>query len=149
MRYVDAARRHGAEPILATPIARRRFDDQGRLLATHGEYPAAMRALAQGEGLRLVDMEAATMACLEALGPQDSRRLYCHVPAGHPNYPDGAADDRHLHRRGAMRFASLFLALLSGEATATQSTPAASAAPGDWLNGEDESVGYEGKGTRA
>ena len=150
MRYVDAARRHGAEPILATPIARRRFDDHGRLLATHGEYPAAMRALAQGEGLRLVDMEAATMACLEALGPQDSRRLYCHVPAGHPNYPDGAADDSHLHRRGAMRFASLFLALLSGEATAaTQSAPAASAAPGDWLSGEDESVGYEGKETRA
>ena len=50
-------------------------------------------------------------------GDQESRTLYCHVPAGHPNYPDGAQDNSHLHRRGAIRYAALFLSLLKGETT--------------------------------
>ena len=143
MLYVEAARRRGAEPILVTPVARRHFDGQGRLLSTHGDYPAAMRALAEKEGLRLVDMEAATMEVLEKLGPEASRELYCHVPAGHPNYPDGAQDNSHLHRRGALRFAALFLSLLRGEATARAVVPETKrATAAEWLNAEDDSVGY-------
>lgn len=141
-RFVEAARRHGAEPILATPVARRRFDGEGRLLATHGDYPASMRALAAREGLRLVDMEAATMQLVERLGPEDSARLYCHVPAGHPNYPSGVRDNSHLHRRGAIRFAELFLALLRGETAVQAQKSAPGEADGDWLSAEDDSVGY-------
>ena len=115
--YIDAARAHGAEPILATPIARRHFDSEGRLLATHGDYPEAMRNLAKVRGVRLVDMEKGTMQIVSQLGDQESRTLYCHVPAGHPNYPDGAQDNSHLHRRGAIRYAALFLSLLKGEIT--------------------------------
>ena len=115
--YIDAARAHGAEPILATPIARRHFDSEGRLLATHGDYPEAMRNLAKTRGVRLVDMEKGTMQIVSRLGEKESRTLYCHVPAGHPNYPDGAQDNSHLHRRGAIRYAALFLSLLKGETT--------------------------------
>ena len=146
LQYIEAARRHGAEPVLVTPIARRHFDEHGHPLFTHGEYPAAMRALAKREDLRLVDLEAATMALLEALGPEESKRLYCHVPAGHPNYPDGAKDDSHLHRRGAVRFAGLFLSLLRGDQVTRAAMPAQfRAASGDWLTAEDESVGYPTK----
>ena len=148
-RYIQAARRRGAEPILATPIARRHFTGDGQLRFTHGEYPAAMRALAAREGLRLADLEAATMALLQAMGPEDSKRLYCHVPAGHPNYPDGSEDNSHLHRRGAIRFAGLFLALLRGEAKAEGRDPGTQADGGDWLSAEDDSIGYGKEGGKA
>lgn len=115
-RYIDLAISKGAEPILVTPAARRHFDEKGMLLATHGEYPAAIRRLAEKRGLRCADLEAASMALLRRLGEKDSRAFYCHVPAGHPNYPRGSADNSHLSERGAAAFAGLFLDLLAGRA---------------------------------
>ena len=116
-RYIDLALEKGAEPILVTPIARRLFDGQGRLMATHGAYPAAIMNLSRRRGLRCVDLENATMQAVEALGEQDSRKLFCHVPKGHPNYPDGSADNSHLCERGAALFAGLFVDLLNGDLT--------------------------------
>ena len=113
--YIDAARRQGAEPILATPIPRQHFDENGKLLRTHGEYPAAMRDLAAYRGVRLIDIENACMALFEKLGPDGTNEVFCHVPAGHVNYPDGCSDHSHLQERGAIRVASVFLRLLKGE----------------------------------
>ena len=107
--YIDAAREHGAEPILITPVARRHFDADGKLKFTHGEYPAAMKTLAAQRGVRLIDMEEATMSLVKSLGDEPSKALYCHLPVGTPNYPDGNQDDTHLHQNGAIRFARLFL----------------------------------------
>ncbi len=109
--YIDAARRRGAEPVLVTPIARRRFED-GELIPTHGPYPDAMRHLADYRGVRLVDLEKATTDAVRAAGIEGSKLLYCHVPEGSANYPEGLRDDSHLQEEGAARFASLFLALL-------------------------------------
>jgi len=107
--YVDAARRQGAEPILVTPIARRMFNEAGRLLPTHGQYPDAMRNLASYRGVRLVDLEKATMGMVQSAGVENSKQIYCHVPAGSKNYPDGLNDNSHLQEEGASRIALLFL----------------------------------------
>lgn len=110
--YIDAAIRQGAEPILLTPVARRHFDENGCLKHTHGDYPNAMRNLAIYRGVRLLDMEKETEKLLEQLGDEASKALYCHVPAGHPNYPDGAQDNSHLSFDGAVTYAQLALKLL-------------------------------------
>jgi lysophospholipase L1-like esterase len=110
--YIDAARRQGAEPVLLTPIARRLFDENGVLKATHGEYPAAMRDLAAYRGVRLLDMEKATGDMLQQLGDEGSRALFNHQQPGHPNYPDGVQDNTHLCLAGAVRMAQLALALM-------------------------------------
>ena len=107
--YIDAARRQGAEPILVTPIARRHFSESGRLIPTHGPYPDAMRNLADYRGLRLIDLEKATMQMVQSAGMENSKRIYCHVPAGSRNYPDGLSDSSHLQEEGASRIAGLFL----------------------------------------
>ncbi|MBR6028193.1 MAG: hypothetical protein IKP40_03815 [Clostridia bacterium] len=112
--YIDAARAHGAEPILLTPIARRHFDEAGHLLLTHGGYPDAIRQTALQRGVRLVELEQATMALFTQEGPEGTKAIFCHVPAGHPNYPEGAADNSHLQYPGAARVAALFLELLRG-----------------------------------
>lgn len=107
--YIDAARRQGAEPILVTPIARRHFDGEGRLVPTHGAYPDAMRNLAVDRGVRLVDLEKATMQLFRLAGVEGTKKIFCHVPAGHTNYPDGLEDNSHLQEDGAVRIAGLFL----------------------------------------
>lgn len=111
-RYIDAALAHGAQPVLLTPIARRRFDEQGELVSTHGAYPDAMRALAARRGVPLLDMERATEALLRELGAQGSKALFNWQAPGHPNYPDGVQDDTHLCLTGAMRLAQLALSLM-------------------------------------
>lgn len=52
-RVRDPARR-----LFATPVERRNFDSVGTVVTTHGDYPAAMRALAQGSEVALLDIQA-------------------------------------------------------------------------------------------
>ena len=111
-RFIDAARRQGAEPILLTPIARRHFDENGVLKHTHGDYPAAMRDLADYRGVRLLDMEKSTEAMLSGMGDEASKALFNWQEKGHPNYPDGVQDNTHLCYTGAVRLAKLALDLL-------------------------------------
>ncbi len=113
--YIDAARRQGAEPILATSVARRRFNAEGNPVPTHGDYPASMRDLAEYRGVRLIDLEQATMEMLRREGPEGTKRIFCHVPKGHRNYPDGLEDNSHLQTAGAVRIACLFLDPLNGK----------------------------------
>lgn len=110
--YIDAARRQGAEPILLTPIARRHFDENGQLMHTHGDYPAAMRDLAEYRGVRLLDMEKATETMLAEMGDEASKALFNWVEPGHANYPDGVKDNTHLNHTGAVRHARIALRLL-------------------------------------
>lgn len=113
--YIDAARRQGAEPILVTPIPRRFFDDTGSLLMTHGAYPDAIRDTAVFRGVRLIELEKASFALFQDLGVEGTKEVFCHVPAGGKNYPDGLQDNSHLQERGAVRIAALFMALLRRE----------------------------------
>ncbi|KAF1708365.1 cupin domain-containing protein [Pseudoxanthomonas sacheonensis] len=100
MRYVALARERGATPILITPVARRKFD-HGQLLDTHGLYPQAMRDLAARERIGLIDLHAASMDWLRALGDEPSKAFYMHVPE------QGQTDDTHFQRRGAFAVACL------------------------------------------
>jgi len=106
--YIDAARRQGAEPVLLTPVARRLFDESGRLVPTHGDYPDAIRDLAQYRGVRLIDLEKATADLFARAGVEGTKRIFCHVPAGSENYPDGLADNSHLQTEGAVLVAQAF-----------------------------------------
>ena len=71
-----------------------------------------MRALAQREGLRLLDMEKATEELLSQMGDEASKALFNWQEKGHPNYPDGVQDTTHLNFTGAVRLAQLALQLL-------------------------------------
>ncbi|TDK27183.1 cupin domain-containing protein [Luteimonas aestuarii] len=107
MRYVALARERGATPVLVTPVARRKFDGT-QLLDTHGPYPRAMRDLAVREGILLVDLNAASMAWLRAMGDAASKPYFMHVPA------QRQADDTHFSAAGAQAVACLFAAAWRG-----------------------------------
>lgn len=102
-RYLDVARERGAEPVLLTPASRRRFDDDGNAVGSHGLYPDAMRALAAAEGVRLVDITAQTLARWQALGPEAS--LLSFLPERQDNThfsPAGAGPVARMVARGLL-----------------------------------------------
>jgi len=66
---IAEARLRGATPILVTSMQRRTFDEHGKIKNTHGNYPAAVRELAAEEKVALVDLDRASTAFYEALGP--------------------------------------------------------------------------------
>src|SRR6186713_556528 len=60
-RFVADVRAKQANPILATPCARRSFDESGRLADTHGDYSDAVRAVAAATKVPLLEMNLLTM----------------------------------------------------------------------------------------
>ncbi|RBP53004.1 pectinesterase family protein [Arenicella xantha] len=78
MRYVELAREHAATPVLITSVARRRFDN-GQVVATHGDYPQAVRDLAAEHHIALIDLNTQSRELLSHYGEADSKRLYLHL----------------------------------------------------------------------
>lgn len=114
-RYLDGARERGARPVLLTPVERRRFGPDGRARPTHGEYPAAMRALAAAEGVPLIDLQAASLAAWDRLGPEGTLEIFLHLaPGEHPGHPDGKQDNTHFRPRGAIEVARMAARGLKG-----------------------------------
>lgn len=110
--YIDMAHAHGAQPVLMTPIPLRQWEN-GELVDTHGEYPAAIRDLALRRNVPLLEVTEAAMAALRAMGPEAARPLYMHVaPGAYPGWPEGSTDDVHTCREGALFYACITAELL-------------------------------------
>jgi lysophospholipase L1-like esterase len=106
--YIDGARRHGARPVLVTPVERRRFDADGHALLSHGEYPEAMRRLGAAERVPVVDLTAASRDRWERLGLDGTKDVFLWLdPLKHSNYPDGVQDNTHFQAHGAIEVARL------------------------------------------
>ncbi|MDY7433596.1 rhamnogalacturonan acetylesterase [Bacillus halotolerans] len=106
--FADTAREKGAQPVFVTSVQRRRFDENGRIEHTLGEYPDAMKALAKELDVPVIDLLTKTKALYEAYGPEESKRLFVWLqPNEHPNYPDGIEDNTHFSEEGAMEVAKL------------------------------------------
>ncbi|MCL6669706.1 rhamnogalacturonan acetylesterase [Streptomyces panaciradicis] len=97
--YIEGARAHGARPVLATPVERRRFDADGNAVPTHGDYPAAMRALAAEERVALLDVEALSLALWQRLGVEATKTYF--------NWTDTEQDNTHFNPPGAIAVARL------------------------------------------
>ncbi|MBR8641020.1 rhamnogalacturonan acetylesterase [Streptomyces tuirus] len=97
--YVDGARARGARPVLATAVERRRFDANGKAVPTHGEYPAAMRALAAEERVALLDVQALSLALWQELGVEETKKYF--------NWTASEQDNTHFNPPGAIAVARL------------------------------------------
>ncbi|MBB5353643.1 pectinesterase [Haloferula luteola] len=106
-RFVHETRAKGAHPILATPVARRRWQN-GQLIPTHGDYPDAVRELARAEQVPLLDLEKRTSAMEAALGEEGSKALHLWFAPGEIDAaPRGIQDDTHYSAMGALSTAKL------------------------------------------
>jgi lysophospholipase L1-like esterase len=75
-RFIGEARKKGAIPVLVTPVNRRTFDAEGRIINSLGDYPEAVRRTARDEGVALIDLNAMSKPFYEALGDEGSKRAF-------------------------------------------------------------------------
>ncbi|HEX8212263.1 MAG TPA: rhamnogalacturonan acetylesterase [Longimicrobium sp.] len=107
-RFVAETRAKGANPVLLTPVRRRKFDSAGTLVDTHGEYPDLVRAVAAEQRVPLLDMHRLSAGALTRHGAEGSRRLFLQLRAGeNANYPQGLEDNTHFSPQGAEVMAAL------------------------------------------
>lgn len=107
---IDQTRAAGATPVLITPTCRRFFDDNGKIKATHGDYPEAMRKVAEREGVALIDLQNYTKQFYEALGVEGSKRAFVHYPANtYPGQDKALADNTHFNPYGAYEIAKMVI----------------------------------------
>ena len=71
--YVAAVRAKGAKPVLITAVARRRFDDQGKVFESLGDFPEAVRRVAKELSVPLIDLNASSKQVYQALGVEASK----------------------------------------------------------------------------
>jgi len=107
-RFVKETREKGATPVLFTSIVRRKFGENGKLVNTHGDYPAATRKVAQEMNVPLIDLQKLTEEWVNSLDDEPSKKMYLWTE---PNdkFHEGRKDDTHLSVDGAKNVAKLAL----------------------------------------
>ncbi|WP_327421515.1 rhamnogalacturonan acetylesterase [Streptomyces sp. NBC_01230] len=105
-KYVLGARARGAHPVLVTSHERRVFDDHGNMRRPLGLYPTAMRELAAGMSVPLIDLNEWSVNWWRQAGAEGTKQLFLYTePGEEPNFPEGIADNTHLRGHGAMECA--------------------------------------------
>jgi lysophospholipase L1-like esterase len=104
--FVKSAKEKGAIPILVTPTQRRFFNENGTLKETHGDFPAAMRDVAQKNNIALIDVTKMTTELYEAWGDEPSRKAFVQYPANtFPGQEKALDDNTHFNSFGANEIA--------------------------------------------
>lgn len=102
--FVDQVRKKGADIVFCTPTQRRAFNnDKKTLMNTHGDFPAAMKMVAEKENVPLIDLNSLTKTFFETLGYEDSKRALVHYPK--EMYGRELADNTHFNPYGAYEVA--------------------------------------------
>ena len=96
--FIRKAREKGMTPILLTPICMRIWEN-GELRPTHGDYPEAMRKVAEQTETPLIDLYDGSFRIVASMGEEGSKALFMYKEAG------GDPDNAHTRRPGAERFA--------------------------------------------
>jgi lysophospholipase L1-like esterase len=109
LKFVREAREKQALPVLLTPVNRRRFDESGKFVDTHGDYPAVVREVAKQENVPLIDLHKASEELLGRLGSEKSKDLFLVSvkPGIFRSLWKGNGDNTHFTRSGALQIAEL------------------------------------------
>lgn len=110
-KYISEARDKKAIPVLFTPVARRKFDAQGKIEGTHEVYSQIVRDVAKEEKVYFFDIDRKSQQLYEQMGVENSKLLFLHLqPGEHPNHPGGKEDNTHFNELGARLIAQMVLA---------------------------------------
>lgn len=107
--YVSQARQKGATPILITSVCRNYPWEDGVLGNSHGDYPQAMREVAEEMGVFLIDLTEISAAYFTSMSREYvTEHFFMNLPAGtFEAYPEGLTDNTHFQPEGAREVARL------------------------------------------
>jgi DNA sulfur modification protein DndE len=110
-RYIAEIRSKGANPLLITPVMRRKFDEKGNFVDQHGDYPAVVKEVGKAQRVPVLDLHASSRDMIVQQGVAESRLMFLNVPPRvWEHYPEGKEDNTHFTRYGAACMASLVAA---------------------------------------
>ncbi|MFA6962131.1 MAG: rhamnogalacturonan acetylesterase [Opitutaceae bacterium] len=114
-RFVREAREIGAQPILVTPVRRRLFQANGAPTTELKPYADAMKTVAAGLSVPVIDLHELSGALYRQLGEAGSTPFTMNQPdnADRP----GQGDRTHFTEHGAREMARLVAAELAGQIT--------------------------------
>jgi len=108
IRFITDVKAKGGNPVLLTPVMRRKFDSTGNFVDTHGEYPDIVRTVAKEQKVPLIDMHRDSEVVIKSYGIEGSRKLFLQLkPGENSNYPNGIEDNTHFNPLGADEIAKL------------------------------------------
>ena len=108
IRFVNDIRTKGANPILLTPVMRRKFNEQGKFVDQHGDYPGVVKQIAAQMNVPLIDLHKSSETLIINEGVENSKRLFLNIPKNHfKNYKGKEEDNTHFSEYGAASMASL------------------------------------------
>lgn len=106
--YIDQARSYGAIPVLVTPMGRRNYDSGGKFINDFGARVQAMKELALARNVKLIDLNAKSIAFYNQIGAPATADVFLWLAAGqYPNFPNGVSDNTHFQEYGASQLARL------------------------------------------
>ena len=108
-QFIDRVRKAKGNIVFVTPTQRRFFDNQQlHIMETHGDYPNAMRQVAQREHVPVIELHDMTRTFFETLGYENSKRALVHYPMGtFPGQQKELADNTHFNPYGAYEVAKM------------------------------------------
>lgn len=110
IKFVIESRNKKTIPVLITPVARRKFNAEGKIEETHAIYTQLVKDVAKQYDVPLIDLDKKSQELLQQFGPDDSKYLYNYLdPGENPHYPDGHKDDTHFSELGARKMAEIVL----------------------------------------
>jgi lysophospholipase L1-like esterase len=108
--FIDRVREKGGNIIFCTPTVRRFFENNGTIRNTHGDFPAAMKAVAERENVPCIDLNASTKVLFETMGEEGSKQLLVHYKKGSFAWQDREfADNTHFNPFGAYEVSKLIV----------------------------------------
>ena len=104
--YISKVKDKGGIPVVVTPTARRKFDKDGKMENTLGDFPDAARKVAAEANVALIDLNQLTATLFNAMGEKASIHAFVHYPANtYQDQPTALADNTHFNAFGAYEVA--------------------------------------------
>lgn len=107
--FVNQTREKGAIPVLITPVNRNYPWSDGKLSNIHGDYPQAVKDVANELGVPLVDLTQLSIDFFTLKGKEYvTEKYFMNLPPGvYEAYPEGEHDNTHFQPEGAKAVAQL------------------------------------------
>lgn len=107
--FVSQSRQKKGIPVLLTPVARNYPWIDGRLVNVHGDYPEAVKEVANEMNVKFIDLNQLSMEHFSRVGREYvTEHYFMNLPAGkYEAYPNGQKDNTHFQPEGAMAVAQL------------------------------------------
>jgi lysophospholipase L1-like esterase len=110
IKFIIETRAKSANPVLVTPVSRRRFSADGQALETHVEYSKVVAQVAAEYKVPMIDLDSRSRELYQSLGAEYAKLLFnVSAPGINPQFPNGINDNTHFSEYGARRIAELVL----------------------------------------